>query len=221
MTNYCRSSHHLRQLIAGVGLAGAAAVIGLTAPASHADVADINGWTLQPDGSEFYPLIDPSTLVAGEFTSVPASAAAVTSSDLLAEATTNFTDANNVLTGIDPSGVPGVNSELFSIFLNSSGVVHDAASQQISALESSETVISSYGGGEFASLATPIFTDVNQGWLQGSEAVLAADQALQAAVSTETGVEAAQFAALLADGRLIIDVLHSGSIDFVASLLSL
>ena len=57
-----RASRRLRQLSAGAGLAGSAALIALATPAAHADVTDINGWTLEqaPDNTVVFTLEDPS-----------------------------------------------------------------------------------------------------------------------------------------------------------------
>lgn len=65
MSEHRRSSRYVRQLEklgTGVGLAGAAALIGLATPVAHADVTDINGWTLEqaPDSTVLYTLDDPS-----------------------------------------------------------------------------------------------------------------------------------------------------------------
>lgn len=79
MLKHRRTVLRLRQLSAGAGLAGVGALIGLATPAAHADVTDINGWTLlqAPDNPAVYTLDDPSNSlglgspVTGVFTQSP------------------------------------------------------------------------------------------------------------------------------------------------------
>lgn len=165
-------------------------------------------------GATVFATFDPSI---GITDAASAAATGADSADLLSEATTNLTDANQLLGQLD---VSGVNEVAFPEFVNAATLSQDLALQQISSLSSAESTISSYDGGVLSSLVTRLFTDVDQQWYQASEAVLAADQGLEAAVGSDSGLDAAQFASLIADVHFLGDAFHSLPIEFAASLMS-
>lgn len=107
--------------------------------------------------------------------SLSATAAAVTNpSALLSDATTNYTDANQLLGEIPSGQFASVSSTISQ---------QDIDIQDIASLGTSENALSTYDNGVLADLLSPVFSSVNQGWDQASEAALTADQALETAVS--------------------------------------
>jgi hypothetical protein len=115
-----------------------------------------------------------------------AATAAADPSDLLSEATTNFTDANQLLSEIPSGDFASVTSTIDA---------QDTLLQTLGFLDSAESSLSSYGGGALADLLNPWFASVDQGWYSASEAALNADQALETAVAS--GSATAEDTALL------------------------
>ncbi len=136
--------------------------------------------------------------------------------DLLSEASTDLTDANQVLGQMDVSGVP--DQPALGVFVDTAITQQNVALQQLGTLASAESTISSYDNGALSSLVAPLFTDIDQQWYQTSEAVLTADQALEAAVTSGSGLDAAQFGALIPDLQLLGDAFNAIPIDWASSL---
>jgi hypothetical protein len=61
--------------------------------------------------------------------------------------------------------------------------------QDIGNVGSAESATSSYDNGVLSDLLNPLFTSVDQGWDQVSEAALNADQALESAVATGSATD--------------------------------
>lgn len=133
-----------------------------------------------------------------------------TPADLLGDAQTELTYANQVLNGIDvPVEPPGT-------------VVGQLAQQEfaldnLSHLQSAEAVISSHDGALSGLVNQLFFTPLDQGWYNTSEAVLNADQALAAAVASGSGLEAAQFALLTPDLQLLDYAFDSANVEEIAN----
>lgn len=197
-------------LISG-GAVAATAISLLTATGSRADA----------DDSLYSGLgLADATGAATELPVITSAAPAeLTPPELLSEATTNLTDANQVLHGLDVSGLTG-QSGFLDVLIGNATVGQNISLQDIATLGASEGEISSYGGGELSSFVTPLFTEVDQQWYQASEAALVADQALQAAVASDSGLDAAQLAVLSADTSLLFDSFNASIVDFGASLLT-
>ena len=146
----------------------------------------LGGALLNADFESFLTLFDPGFATAGA-----ASAAAITAAtpaELLSQASTDYTEANQVLTAIPDD--PGFTSFTGEVIAQQDMDLHDIAQ-----LATSETALSSYDNGVLTELLNPIFTSVNQGWDQASEAALNASQALQTAVASgsETAIDTAIF----------------------------
>jgi hypothetical protein len=116
---------------------------------------------------------------------------APTPADLLADATTNYTDASQLLGDI-PSGSVGAYSPALASETEFDG--HMLAG--IANLDSAESALSSYGNGVLAELLNPVFTNIDQSWDSASQAALDATQALDGVVGS--GSTADIGAALLA-----------------------
>jgi PE-PPE domain len=115
-----------------------------------------------------------------------AATAAADPSNLLSEATTNFTDANQLLGEIPSGDFASVTSTIDA---------QDTLLQTLGFLDSAESSLLSVDNGALADLLNPWFTSVDQGWYSASEAALNADQALETAVAS--GSATAEDTALL------------------------
>jgi PE-PPE domain len=115
-----------------------------------------------------------------------AATAAADPSNLLSEATTNFTDANQLLGEIPSGDFASVTSTIDA---------QDTLLQTVGFLDSAESSLLSVDNGALADLLNPWFTSVDQGWYSASEAALNADQALETAVAS--GSATAEDTALL------------------------
>jgi hypothetical protein len=130
--------------------------------------------------------------------------------ELLNDAATNLTDANQVLASL-PAGDA---VDLLPTQLN----LQDAALEAIANLDTAQSAIASYDNSVLADLVTPLFNSMDQGWASASEAVLTADQALDVALVGGTGVEAAELTVIAADFGIAGDAFSSLGTD-LASLL--
>lgn len=129
----------------------------------------------------------------------------------LADAATNFTDADQVLSQL-PSADLGQS-------LATQASQQALAENAIASLGTAESSLSAYDNGALSDLLTPWFTDVNQGWYQSSEALLNAEQALETAATSGSGVDStAQLAVVGADFQIVSDMSHSLPIDFLSTL---
>jgi PE-PPE domain len=115
-----------------------------------------------------------------------AATAAADPSNLLSEATTNFTDANQLLGEIPSGDFASVTSTIDA---------QDTLLQTLGFLDSAESSLLSVDNGALADLLNPWFASVDQGWYSASEAALNADQALETAVAS--GSATAEDTALL------------------------
>jgi hypothetical protein len=126
--------------------------------------------------------------------------------ELLHDASANLTEANQVLSGA-ASEVAGMTQQT---------AAQNIALAEIASLYTAESSLSSYDNGAFADLLNPWFNVVDQGWNQGTEALLSADQAVAAAVTAGSGVESAVFAVFAPDFQLAGDMLNSFPIELLA-----
>lgn len=196
-------------------------------PTDLTAIGDYASAGFQVDGSIFGLI--PSTLVgkladqifdiggfdttsAGATTDVATSADATTTpADLLSDATTNFTDAEQILVQtptVGDASTAGLAEQLTTDL------------QQVAQLGASESALSSYDSGTFAELLNPLFNSLNQGWDQASDGVLAADQALQTAAGTgsDTSIDSAIYSLLGA--QLETPIFSSDFIDLTAHFLT-
>lgn len=166
------------------GVVAAAAVLGLgaahAAPADDGIPAASAADTTTGSGS------DGLTGVLDKLFGIDAaagSAAATTSpADLLSTATTNFTDAANLLTGMDVSGVDS-QLQLPEMIAGQTGMLDKLTSVLTDYVGPVESAISA-DAGSASSLVDQLFFDpVNQDWADASTALLTADQALDTAVA--------------------------------------
>lgn len=134
-----------------------------------------------------------------------------TPADLLDSAHTNLMAANQVLSQIDvPVQPPG------AIALQMTQ--QDLALYNLGQLESAQDVISSHDGAFSGIINQLFFTPLDQGWVNASESVLNADQALSAAIASGSGLEAAEFGLFSPDFQLLSDALNSIPLEEVALL---
>jgi hypothetical protein len=199
-----RTSHRVRHIGAGIGMAGAAAIIGLATPVAHAD--------------DLTPLLDLSTDTTPVNTDLLG---------ILGEAGAKFTEANAVLNEVPAIGTPDeteflnvqladVQSQLNGLPL--SGPDAPDVGGQLAELQTAEATILSYDGGALDSYVSPWFSNVDTSWLQGSEALLAADQAFETAAADGASPIAAELAIYGADLSLLSDATSALSIDLASSL---
>jgi hypothetical protein len=130
--------------------------------------------------------------------------------ELLNDASSDFTQATAVLDGIPPADVVSV--------LTPQLAIQDTSLQALSTLDSAQNTIDAYDNGALADLATPWFNSVDGGWAQSAEALLNADQALDAALTAGSGVQAAELTVLAADLGIFGDIANSVGIGFAAAL---
>jgi PE-PPE domain len=104
---------------------------------------------------------------------------AATPADLLSDATTNYTDASQLLSAI-PSGSVGE----YAPALASATEFDGNMLQGIANLDSAESALSSYDNGILSEFLTPVFTNIDQSWDQASEAALSSTQALDGVVGS-------------------------------------
>jgi len=144
----------------------------------------LGGAELNVIGDSILAAFDPNI---GTDAAASAATAAVTDpATLLSEATTNYTDANQLLGDIPSGDFASVTSTIDT---------QDTLLQTLGFVDSAESSLSSYDGGALADLLNPWFSIVDQGWYSASEAALNADQALETAVAS--GSATAESTALL------------------------
>ncbi len=172
----------------------------------------LEGAELNALGDTFLAIFDPNISA-----DTAASAAAVIDpASLLSAATSNYTDANQILAEL-PSSVSA-----YAPAIATDTMFQDSSLQDITQLATSENALSSFDNGVLSDLLNPVFSSVNQGWDQASETALAADQAVQTAVATGSasdiataflGTSAPEYQALVPD-------LQSALIDVTAHFLT-
>jgi hypothetical protein len=172
----------------------------------------LEGAELNALGDTFLAIFDPS--INAE---TAAGAAAIEPASLLSDATSNYTDANQILAELPSSSVSS-----YMPAIATDTMFQDSALQDIAQLGASESALTTFDNGVLSDLLNPVFTSVNQGWDQASEAALAADQAVQTAVATGSasdiatafiGTSTPEYQALLPD-------LQSALIDLTAHFLT-
>jgi hypothetical protein len=138
--------------------------------------------------------------------------------DLLGEAQVSLTDANQVLGQIDVSSLS--DQPLIAQFIGTATGIQDHALQIVDKLDSAETAILSYDDGALSSLLSPLFTNLDQQWYQGGEALLAADQTLSEAIASGSVPDtiAAQLGALVPAVELLGPAYDSIPIEWVGAL---
>ncbi len=130
--------------------------------------------------------------------------------ELLKDAGDNLTSATQALDAVPPADV--VNELTPQLDLQSTAL------QALGELTTAETAISAYDNGALADIATPWFNVVDQGWVQGTESLLNADTALEAALAGGSGVEAAELTVIGADFGVLGDLFNSLGIAFTSTL---
>ena len=163
-------------------------------------------------GADFVAVFDPNI---GTDTAASAAATVTDPATLLSEATTNYTDANQVLAELPSGGdyAPNVATEI---------QVQDQLLQGIGNVGSAESALSSYDNGVLSDLLNPWFGSVDQGWDQVSEAAVNADQALESAVATGSATDetAAVLGLLGPEYQALGPALQSDFIDVAAHFLT-
>ena len=188
--------------------------------------ATVGDFILTPFGNEnITPIVDLflpqgvgiNGLAAGAVSAAAngASIPAATPAELLSDASTNYTDANQLLSAI-PSGPD------YSANIATTIDVQDKLLQGIANVGSAESALSSYDNGALSDLLNPWFTSVDQGWDQVSEAALSSDQALESAVSTgsATSIETALAGTLGPVYEALGPAFQSDFVDIAAHLLT-
>jgi hypothetical protein len=139
--------------------------------------------------------------------------------DLLGDAQSALTDANQVLGQIDVSGLTGDEAGVgpgITTLIDT----QDHALTALDKLDSAESAILSVDNGSLSNFISPLFTNLDQQWYQTTEALLSADQSIAGAVSggSFADILAAQFAALGPDAQLVSDSFQSLPTDWIGSL---
>jgi hypothetical protein len=139
--------------------------------------------------------------------------------DLLGDAQSALTDANQVLGQIDVSGLTGdeagVGPSITTLI-----DTQDHALSILDKLDSAESAILSFDNGSLSNFVSPLLTNLDQQWYQTTEALLGADQSIASAVSggSFADILAAQFEALTPDAQLISDSFQSLPTEWIGSL---
>lgn len=144
---------------------------------------------------------------------VASAAASTATADLLGQAATNFTGAEQAFNGVPATELPDL--VLYQANLSNTGLV------DVTGLGEAQNGILSFDNGEFASLVTPLFNDLDQNWVQASDALLNANTALVTSFTDGTGLSAAEFGVIAPDLQVLSDQFLTGIIDQSSSLLSL
>ncbi|KAA8959249.1 hypothetical protein [Mycobacterium sp.] len=202
-------------LSAGVGSAGAdttdlvGATAGSAASTAGDALTDALLYSLWLDNAVVF--LDDVQVAYSDFTPLALHhVETATPAGLLATASTNLTDANDVLSTI--SAPPG--SEAAQFVDNQSIAVF---SNSLETLQSAANIISADGG-----FLTPVeqlvVTPAEQDWVQASTAMLHADQALATAVTGNTGLDAAELGVVHAGDLLTMAELNSFPALFIADV---
>jgi hypothetical protein len=139
--------------------------------------------------------------------------------DLLGDAQSALTNANQVLGQIDVSGLTGdeagVGPSITTLI-----DTQDHALTALDKLDSAESAILSVDNGSLSNFISPLFTNLDQQWYQTTEALLSADQSIASAVSggSFADILAAQIEALAPDAQLVSDSFQSIPTDWIGSL---
>ncbi len=156
-----------------------------------------------------------SLAVMGIATAGAANADDLTATDpigLLDGAETELTDANQVLSEIPTQG----NLNLAAEVANLTGS-DDTTLQLLGHLETFEDKILA-NDGSLSVLINPLLTNLDQNWYNATEGLLSADQALDAAALSGSGLQAAELGVAAADFQMLGPVFDSIPVAF-ASLL--
>jgi hypothetical protein len=158
-------------------------------------------------GADFVAVFDPNIGTAS------AAATDASPAGLLSEATTNYTDANQLLAEI-PGGEYAV--------VGTQTLAQDGYLQDIASAGSAESALTSYDNGALADLLNPAFSSVDQGWAQASEAALSADQAVETAVASgsATDISTALFGTIGPEYQALGPDFQSAFIDLAAHFLT-
>jgi hypothetical protein len=139
--------------------------------------------------------------------------------DLLGDAQSALTDANQALGQIDVSGLTGdeagVGPSITTLI-----DTQDHALTILDKLDSAESAILSFDNGSLSNFVSPLLTNLDQQWYQTTEALLSADQSIAGAVSggSFADILTAQFEALTPDAQLIGDAFQSLPTEWIGSL---
>jgi hypothetical protein len=188
-----------------------------------------NGVSIIGNGLDAQAIGNGLTVNEPPLTDLPSSAAAAAATsgqpapaDLLDSASTNLTDAIQVLNQIDVSNL-GLEAVFVNISTDHQNELLDSLGQLQSAQETIQDTLSSHDGSLSSLVDQLFFVPLDQGWDQHSEALLDADQALAAAAETasNSGHFAAQFDVLEAQLLLTGDMFSSYPVVVAGDLLSL
>lgn len=137
----------------------------------------VPGAAIYADLAGLVALFDPDIATLGA-----ASASAIadtTPADLLSDATTNYTDASQVLSELPTSSFGEYAPALASAIQFDGDML-----QGIANAGSAESALSSYDNGVLSEFLNPLFISVAQSWDQASQAALTADQAVESVSGT-------------------------------------
>ncbi|HEY1842618.1 MAG TPA: hypothetical protein VGG53_20825 [Mycobacterium sp.] len=199
-------------------LAADQTLAGAVAGGSVPDMIAAQFGALIPDGQLLGPTYDSIPVVwiaallgGGDDLTANVVPAIVTTSplELLNDAATNLTDANQVLSLV-PSDIPGIMEQ---------PDIQNIALDEIASLDTAQSSLSSFDNGALTDLLNPWFNAVDQGWDQGTEALLNADQALETAVTAGSGVDAAVLGVFGADFQVLGDIVNSLPIEFASGFI--
>ncbi|MBS9536224.1 hypothetical protein KIH27_21815 [Mycobacterium sp. M1] len=176
----------VRQVGTGIGLTGAAmaaaAMIGLGAAhaAPAGDVVEVvpSGADAGSGAGALGPYVTMWDQAAQQ------ALASGSPADLLTTATTNFTDAGNVFSGVDVSGLSGqVQQNATALIDSQTKIVGSVVNYLDDHVGPAESAISAHSG-SLSSLADQLFLDpLNQQWIDAGEALLNAGHAFDTAVT--------------------------------------
>jgi hypothetical protein len=141
----------------------------------------------------------------------------LTPAELLADAQTELTEANNVLSQVPSNDIP---NDFVASLLADQVQEQNTALASLSGLESAEDSILSYDNGALSDLLTPVFTDLDQNWLDASQAKYAGDYNFDLALVNGIELATVEIGTAIPDFEVFGDVFSSDAIEQAASLLS-
>lgn len=139
-----------------------------------------------------FPNVEPITVPTDIGTSTDSAAAlasavtGTTPAELLTDATTNYTDAGQLLSELPTSSFGQDAPALASAILFDNNML-----QGIANVGSAESALSSYDNGALSEFLNPLFTSLDQSWDQASEAALSSSQAVESVVGSGSAADIA------------------------------
>jgi hypothetical protein len=206
----------------------------LASPQDGALLNDVVGALFQGDTADwskaatlFSDLLgtDPSSSASAAMAD-PSAATASGAAELLSQASANLAEAQSVITV--PLEVS--TTTILDLLGNLGGVIDGAleagigtgmAKETVDQLQSAEPVISSHDGFLSSQVDQLFFDPLNQDWVATSAALLHADQAFEAALTSGSGFDAADASLFTVDLQVLGDVVNSIPILDAANLVNL